>query len=185
MARWHAFLNVLFLSWKWTEVFFMNVWESCGITFCSVVMFRKVVSQLSYWSVHSRERFISVLSCSLWDTREVFCSRNLHVCDSHFEMMLMTLEIIAIKLGVIVRIWRLSVFVFYLFIFVTLACMPIVLEWNVIVKIIKNVESYVDLRTNPPRQYFQIPESYYAYNFAGVAVSVLYEWYYKGYCKHS
>ena len=40
----------------------------------------------------------------------------------------MTLEIIAIKLGVIVRIWRLSVFVFYLFILVTLACMPVVLE---------------------------------------------------------
>ena len=58
----------------------------------------------------------------------MFCSRNLHVCDSHFEMMLMTLEIIAIKLGVIVRIWRLSVFVFDLFIFVTLACMPVVLE---------------------------------------------------------
>ena len=40
----------------------------------------------------------------------------------------MTLEISAIKLGVIVRIWRLSVFVFYLFIFVTLACMPVVRE---------------------------------------------------------
>ena len=58
----------------------------------------------------------------------MFCSRNLYGCDNHFEMMLMTLEIIAIKLGVIVRIWRLSVFVFYLFIFVTLACMPVVLE---------------------------------------------------------
>ena len=58
----------------------------------------------------------------------MFCSRNLHGCDSHFEMMLMTLEISAIKLQVIVRVWRLSVFVFYLFIFVTLACTPVVRE---------------------------------------------------------
>ena len=129
--------------------------------------------------------FISVLSCSLWDTRKMFCSRNLYGCDNHFEMMLMTLEISAIKLWVIVRTWRLSVFVFYLFISATLACTPVVREWNVIVKIIKNVESYVNLRTHPPRQDFQIPESYYAYNFAGLAVSVLYEWYYKGYCKHN
>lgn len=42
-------------------------------------------------------------------------------------------------------------------------------------KIIKNVETYVNLRTHPPREDFQIPESSYAYNFAGLAVSVLYE----------
>ena len=30
-------------------------------------------------------------------------------------------------------------------------------------------------RTHPPRQDFQIPESYYAFNFAGLAVSVPYE----------
>ena len=70
--------------------------------------------------------------------------------------------------------------VFYLFIFVTLACRPVVGEWNVIVKIIKNVEMLLTLWTHLLRQHFQIPDISYAYNFASLTLSVLYEGYYKG-----